>query len=151
MKVHIKVTELNHANLVDILSTALYGCGWLQVDYDTEFLKSIPDEKKSGNCFEDHLADVLLNGGSIEFTDEEANGQLHKVRGVPCHLEKAAWWESEEPYEVGVYQLNLKAILRACSTPRGYDLLIDTLSGEGDYYTANNLLQIALFGKEIYG
>lgn len=26
-----------------------------------------------------------------------------------------------------------------------------TLSGEGDYFTANNLLQIALFGEEIYG
>lgn len=151
MKVQIKVIELSHANLVDILSTALYGCGWLKVDYDTEFLKSIPDEKKSGDCFEDHLADVLLNGGKIEITDEEADGQLYKVRGVPCYLEEVTWWDSEESYQVGVYELSLKAILRACSTPRGYSLLLDTLNGQGDYYTANNLLQIALFGKEIYG
>ena len=60
-------------------------------------------------------------------------------------------YNPNEVYEVSVYQVNLKAILRACSTERGYRLLTETLSGEGDYFTANNLLQIALFGEEIYG
>lgn len=151
MKVTIKVTELNHANLVDILSTALYGCDWLEADYDLEFFKNIPDDKKSGHCWEDHLADVLLNGGTIELTDKEADGCLYKTKGVPCKLKKVAWWESDEPYEVGVYTLSLKAILKACSSWPGYKLLTETLSGEGDYFTANNLLQIAMFGEIIYG
>lgn len=150
MEVQIKVTELNHANLVDILSTALFGCDWLEADYDSNFWKSIPGDKKSGHCFEDHLADVLLNGGTITLSDKEADGELYKVRGVPCHLEKVDWWDAEN-YKIGVYTLNLRALLKACSTPYGYELLTEVLSGQGDYFTANNLLQIAIFGEVIYG
>lgn len=152
MKVTIKVTELNHEELVDILSTALYGCDYLRVDYDRNFWKAIPEDKRVGDCFEDHLADVLLNGGSIELTDLESDGELYKVRGVPCKVVKEmSDYNPNEVYEVSVYQVNLKAILRACSTERGYRLLTETLSGEGDYFTANNLLQIAMFGEEVYG
>ncbi len=152
MEVQIKVTALNHADLVDILSTALYGCDYLRTDYDRKVWETIPEENRSGDCFEDHLADMLLNGKTIEITDLESDGELYKVRGVPCKVVKEmSDYNPNETYEVGVYTLNLKAILRACSTPRGYKLLTETLSGEGDYFTANNLLQIALFGEEIYG
>ena len=154
MKAKVTVTELTHDELVDILSTALYDCDYLTADYDTKAWKEIPQDKKHGNCFEDHLADVLLNDGIIFITDNEANGELYKTPGVPCHLEKPAWWEQgqdDDSCVVGVYEVNLKAILKACSTPRGYKLLTETLNGEGDYFTANNLLQIAMFGEEIYG
>lgn len=152
MKVTIKVTELNHANLVDILSTALYGCDWLEADYDLEFFKNIPDDKKSGQCREDRLADILLNGGTIELTDLESGGELYKTRGVPCRTRlEVSPYNPNEFFEVSVYSLNLKAILKACSSWPGFKLLTETLNGEGDYCTANNLLQIAMFGKEIYG
>lgn len=152
MKVTIKVTELNHADLVDILSTALYECDWLEADYDLEFFKNIPDDKKSGHCWEDHLADVLLNGGTIELTDLESEGILYKTQGVPCKIRKElSPYNHNETYEVGVYTLGLKAILKACSTERGYKLLTKTLSSERNYFTANNLLQIAMFGEVIYG
>jgi len=152
MKIRITVTELSHEDLVNILSTALYGCDYLQVDYDREFWKSIPEDKKSGDSYEDHLADILLNGGAIELTDIESDGELYKTRGVPSRVEKEiSPYNPNELYEVGVYTLRLKAILKACSSERGYKLLTETLSGEGDYFTANNLLQIAMFGEEIYG
>lgn len=152
MKTKITVTELSHEDLVDILSTALYGCDYLRTDYDRKEWASIPEENRPGDCFEDHLADMLLNGKTIEITDLESDGELYKVRGVPCKVVKEmSDYNPNETYEVSVYTLNLKAILRACSTPRGYKLLTETLSGEGDYFTANNLLQIALFGTEIYG
>lgn len=158
MKTLITVTELSHEDLVNILSTALYGSDWLQVDYDRKAWydrktwEAIPSEKKEGDCFEDHLADMLLNGHTIELTDIESDGELHKVRGVPCRVRKEqSIHNPNESYEVSVYMLNLKAILKACSSPRGYELVTKTLSDEGDYFTANNLLQIALFGEEIYG
>ena len=95
---------------------------------------------------------MLLNGHAIELTDIESDGELHKVRGVPCKVRKEqSMYNPNDSYEVSVYMLNLKAILRACSSPRGYKLVTETLSSEGDYFTANNLLQIALFGEEIYG
>lgn len=152
MEAKITVTKLTHEELVDFLATALYGCNYLRVDYDHKFWKSLPEEEREGDCYEDALADVLLHGGSIELTDLESDGELYKVRGVPCKVVKEmSDYNPNEVYEVGVYKVNLKAILRACSTPRGYKLLTETLNGEGDYFTANNLLQIAMFGEEIYG
>ena len=144
MKTRITVTELSHEDLVDILSTALYGCDYLQADYDLKAWEAIPSEKKEGDCFEDRLADMLLNGHYIAITDLYAEGQIYGLRKhpVPASVDE----------EVNVtYCLSLEDLLRACSSPRGYELVTETLSGEGDYFTANNLLQIALFGEEIYG
>lgn len=146
MKVSIEVTELTHEDLVDILSTALYGCNYLSVDLDDEFYDKIPREKCQGSCMEDEAADILLNGGNLKITDYEADGKLYLNKLHPQkkgpHLDKAGR---------GKYFLTLQDFLWACSTERGYKLLTETLSGEGDYFTANNLLQIAMFGKEIYG
>lgn len=144
MKTRITVTELSHEDLVDILSTALYGCDYLQVDYDRKVWEAIPSEKKEGDCFEDRLADMLLNGHYIAITDLYAERQIYGLRKhpVPASVDE----------EVNVtYCLSLEDLLWACSSPRGYKLVTETLSGEGDYFTANNLLQIALFGEEIYG
>ena len=144
MKTRITVTELSHEDLVDILSTALYGCDYLQVDYDLKAWEAIPSEKKEGDCFEDRLADMLLNGHYIAITDLYAEGQIYGLRKhpVPASVDE----------EVNVtYCLSLEDLLWACSSSRGYKLVTETLSGEGDYFTANNLLQIALFGEEIYG
>ena len=144
MKTRITVTELSHEDLADILSTALYGCDYLQVDYDLKAWEAIPSEKKEGDCFEDRLADMLLNGHYIAITDLYAEGQIYGLRKHPVPASVVE--------EVNVtYCLSLEDLLWACSSPRGYELVTETLSGEGDYFTANNLLQIALFGEEIYG
>ena len=144
MKVRITVTELSHEDLVDILSTALYGCDYLGVGYDHKTWEEIPEDKKEGHCYEDHLADMLLNGHWISITDFYAEGEIYKGRKhpMPTTLSKSG---------NATYCLALQDILWACNTEHGYKLLTETLSGEGDYFTANNLLQIALFGEEIYG
>lgn len=144
MKTRITVTELSHEDLVDILSTALYGCDYLQVDYDRKTWEGIPADKKEGDCYEDHLADMLLNGHYITITDLYAEGQIYGLRKHPVPA------SVDEEGNV-TYCLSLEDLLWACSSPRGYKLVTETLSGEGDYFTANNLLQIALFGEEIYG
>lgn len=144
MKTRITVTELSHEELVDILSTALYGCDYLVADYDLDIWRRVPESKKEGHCFEDHLADMLLNGHCITVTDIYAEGQIYGKRKhrIPVLV--------KENTDVRYY-LFLEDLLWACSSERGYELLTEILSGEGDYFTANNLLQIALFGEEIYG
>lgn len=155
MKVEIKVTELTHEELVDLFATGLEGNAYLYSDYDGSFWQSIPDNKKEGDCYEDHLADVILNGGSILLGDAEADGELYTEAGVPCKIETLGWWESGDPedddYQMGTYEVSLEHILKGCSTPRGFDLLQELLNGGGDIWTAYNLLQIIMFGKEIYG
>lgn len=144
MKVRVTVTELSHEDLVDILSTALYGCPYLAVGYDKKLWAEIPEDKKEGHCYEDHLADMLLNGHWLEAIDYYADGELHTKRHHPV---KPVLDDEGN----GIYALALQDLLWACSSPRGYELVTEVLNGEGDYFTANNLLQIALFGEEIYG
>ena len=72
MKTEIKVTNIEHEELVDLLSTALYGSTWFDASYDKKVYESLT--KKTGECFEDKLADMLLNGHKIAIIDLEADG-----------------------------------------------------------------------------
>lgn len=144
MKTRITVTELSHEDLVDILSTALYGCDYLGISYNRQAWCQIPEDKKEGDCYEDHMADMLLNGHWLAATDVYAEGQIYGKRKHPMPATK------DEEGNV-TYCLTLTDILWACSSPMGYKLVTEVLSGEGDYFTANNLIQIAIFGEIIYG
>ena len=137
MKVKILVTELSHEELTDLLSTSLYGSSWLEARYDKEVYKSL--NNKNGDCFEDKLADMLLNGHKITIVDTMAEGESYSNKFVRLNGDCAE-------YEIGIND-----ILKTASSKTGYELLKDVLSGEGDYYTADAFLQQVVFGKEIYG
>lgn len=124
MKTEIKVTSIEHEELVDLLSTALYGSNWFAARYDRSLYETI--ENKQGECFEDKLADMLLAGHKISIVDGEDDGE-------------------------SVYEIGLQDFLDVASTKRGYQLLEDVLSGAGDYYTADSFLQRVVFGEEVYG
>ena len=137
MKTEIKVTELEHEELVDLLSTALYGSTWFDASYDKDIYEKL--EKTHGECFEDKLADMLLNGHKITITDIEAEGESYSEKFVKFEDQNA------------VYEVELNDFLKVASTKKGFRLLEDVLSGEGDYYTADAFLQRVVFGSEIYG
>lgn len=139
MKTEIKVTELEHDELVNLLSTALYGSSWFDASYDKDIYEKL--ENTHGECFEDILADMLLNGHKITITDIEAEGESYS--------EKFVKFEGE--YQNAVYEVELNDFLEVASTQKGFRLLEDVLSGEGDYYTADAFLQRVVFGEEVYG
>lgn len=139
MKTEIKVTELEHDELVDLLSTALYGSTWFDASYDKGIYEKL--EKTHGECFEDKLADMLLNGHNITITDMEADGESYSKKFV----------RFEGKYQNAVYEVELNDFLKVASTKKGFRLLEDVLSGEGDYYTADAFLQRVVFGEEVYG
>jgi hypothetical protein len=137
MKTQIKVTALEHEELVDLLSTALYGSSWCGADYDRKVYNKLAE--KHGDCFEDALADMLLAGHKISFTDYYAEGEKYSDKFVKFDGEDA------------IYEAELKDFLKVASTKRGYQLIEEVLSGEGDYWTADAFLQRVVFGEEIYG
>ena len=139
MKTEIKVTELEHEELVDLLSTALYGSTWFDASYDKDIYEKL--EQTHGECFEDKLADMLLNGHKITITDLEAEGESYSEKFV----------KFEGKYQNAVYEVELNDFLNVASTKKGFRLLEDVLSGEGDYYTADAFLQRVAFGEEVYG
>lgn len=137
MKTNIKVTELEHEELVDLLSTALYGSSWFGAGYDHKVYDTLV--KKHGDCFEDALADMLLAGHKIRFTDYYAEGEKYSDKFVKFNGDEA------------VYEVNLQDFLKVASTKRGYQLVEQVLSGDGDYWTADAFLQRVVFGEEVYG
>lgn len=139
MEAKFKVVALEHEELVDILSTALYGCDWTMTDYDRKIWESIhPDGDDS--CFEDKLAELLLLGHPIYITDIWAEGERY---GDVC--------ESIIKGDETEYIVTLDRILETASTQDGYELVKEILCGEGDYYTGNNFLQMVMFGEVVYG
>lgn len=133
------ITDLTHEDIVSILSTALYGCEWTVTDYDHEFYNNLKEHE--GDCFEDACADVLLNGGTISIADSYAEGEIYGSKGKLC-----------EDEETVVYTLDLQDFLKGCNSKDGFDLAVEILvEEEGDYYTANDLLQVIMFGEVIYG
>ena len=137
MKTKITVTELDHEDLVNLLSTALYGSSWFEADYDNNIYKSL--KNKEGDCFEDKLADMLLAGHKITIIDHEAEGESYSKKCVRFDGESA------------VYEVTLKDFLKTASTQKGYDLVEEVLEGDGDYWSADSFLQRVVFGDEIYG
>ena len=138
MKTKITVTEINHEELVDLLSTALYDSSWFGADYDSDTYKKL--ENTTGECFEDKLADMLLSGHQITITDYEAEGESYSSKCTKITADGDA-----------VYKVGLEDFLKVASTKTGFKLLSEVLDGTGDYYTADAFLQRVVFGEEIYG
>lgn len=139
MKTEIKVHSFTHNELVDLLSTALYGSSWFDADYDRTIYNKL--EKTNGDCYEDKLADMLLAGCKITIIDMEAEGEKYSDKCVRI----------DEDDESAVYEVRLEDFLQTASTKEGYQLVMDVLSGEGDFYTADAFLQRVVFGEVIYG
>ena len=138
MKTKITVTEINHEELVDLLSTALEGSSWFAASYDKTLYESI--QETHGYCFEDKLADMMLAGHKITITDYEADGESYSSKCTRITADGDA-----------VYKVGLEDFLKVASTKKGFELLNDVLDGTGDYWTADAFLQRVVFGEEIYG
>ena len=138
MKTKITVTEINHEELVDLLSTALYDSSWCGASYDKTLYESI--QETHGYCLEDKLADMLLAGHQITITDYEAEGESYSSKCTKITADGDA-----------VYKVGLEDFLKVASTKTGFQLLSEVLDGTGDYYTADAFLQRVVFGEEIYG
>jgi hypothetical protein len=138
MKTKITVTEINHEELVDLLSTALYDSSWFGADYDKTLYESI--QETHGYCLEDKLADMLLSGHQITITDYEADGESYSSKCTKITADGDA-----------VYKVGLEDFLKVASTKTGFNLLNEVLDGTGDYWTADAFLQRVVFGEEIYG
>lgn len=82
MKTKTTITEISHEDLVNLLSTATFGSGWLSCCISKatrEKLKDLP-----GDSREDVWAHALLNGFPIYLRDHQAEGETYGDRGSAC-------------------------------------------------------------------
>lgn len=159
MKTKTIITEITHDDIVNLLSTGLYGSQFLGVDYSIEDYRKIPNPDEY-DCIEDKCAKLLLNGKSIVIYDRYSEDESD-FYGILSHK-----WDKE--YEVMDYKVTLDNIISGlqkcldgtfkindgCDEEVEYirkcmsDLMND---GDLDLYEAQNILQIIVFGQIIYG
>lgn len=149
MKTKVVVKDITHEDIVNLLSTALYGSEWLSACYDKVFYLSKCDPKDT-DCFEDKLAKVLLGGGYISLCDGYAEDEDEFYGDIEHD------WDYE--CETMDYRINLETLTRgleraAASKGWASDCFLHLMqqAGEFDYCEANCLIQWIMFGEEIYG
>ena len=122
--------------LVDLFSTATYGCDYLMVktlkaeaELDNQFTAEYLDDR----CLEEKWADRILNNGHIVVYDLEDEDD----EGKPVR-----------------YVVDLEMIKSGLEKARDKEAVrdwADFVDENDDYFTCNNLFQVILFGEIVYG
>lgn len=157
MKTQTTITDLTKEDLVNLFSTAIYGSNYLSVEYDE------PVEHDEQDCYEDVIANILLNGGAVKVTDSYADG---------CHYGKLRW-EFNEDYDaiyhvrfIDIWQglekaangtFNLRPDVGEDYAERNKEFAKRSFNAfafderDWDMITADCLMQIILFDEIVYG
>ena len=157
IKRQTKIEELSHEDLVDLFSTALGGNPRISCDYDKDFYNSIPVGKVNGDCYEDKIADVLLNGGKIYLYDEVADGQVYGNRGETIEEENCVMYPTDlEDVKRGIENAFNGTFNFSYDEEKRYAMecaedLYDEDRCNLDLTEADALLQIIMFNEIIYG
>ena len=147
MELEIKVKSMEQEDLVDFLSTALYGNGNYRTEYNVGCYNSVCKVEED-DCFEDCCAKVLLAGGDISIADMLSEDSSCKYGDNPN-----AFW-SEQARAV-IYQIKYDDIINGLNKAAAHGYAVEVLAladGEGDFdaLDADCLLQFVLFGEVIY-
>lgn len=150
MKMKIKITEINHDDLVELLSTALYGSHFLGCDYQVGDNMETVKFEKNDRCIEDKAARCLLQGKYIEFLDRLAEDEDEAYGNLPHY------WDEDECCMV--YKVTLKDIeagLARMLECKGWYLECATAfvqyeNGDFDYTYADVIMQYILFNEQVY-
>lgn len=150
MKTKTTIIEINHEDLVNFFSTALYGSCMFDARYDSIEYHELKDANDN-DCFEDKLARLLLAGKTIEIVDRYAE-DFEEYYGELPH----AWNEDDFEMRYTVSLEDIKHGIEACLDGDDYisgcarDLINDD-SYNLDLTEAENLLQMCVYGEMIYG
>lgn len=156
-----------HEKLVYLFSGALTGSDMLSCDFDTDFWEEIPEDRKQTQwdipCFEDKIADILLNGGNIYVYDLYAEGELHGEKGEIITVDIFGHEAGEAKYTINLSDI-IKGLQNAANGTFKHDEAWERADAresflnfidEGEYnnFDSNNgedLVQIILFNEIIY-
>lgn len=134
------IDNISKETLVDLFSTATYGCNWLEITTlkSERHLDSVFSEEYLQNrCCEERWADRLLNGGHIVCKDYEDSQEDENGDYIPTR-----------------YKIDLKTLKKRLKLARDKEAIrdwCDFVLEKDDYFTCNNLMQVVMFGEVIYG
>lgn len=134
MDATVKILKLTLEELSDIISTAFYGNNYMAVDYQG-------NPSTFHDCFEDNVAQVLLDGGTILVTDQ-AQLEGDTYGDLPKYVDNDGYI---------TYKVTLEDILKGASNLECLEMIQSLFKGDGDMYTGWDLFQRIVFGEIIYG
>ena len=134
MDATVKILKLTLEELSDIISTAFYGNEYMAVDYQG-------NPSTFHDCFEDNVAQVLLDGGTILVTDQ-AQLEGDTYGDLPKYVDNDGYI---------TYKVTLEDILKGASNLECLEMIQSLFKGDGDMYTGWDLFQRIVFGEIIYG
>ena len=151
-----KISKIEHDDLVNLFSTALYGSTYLSADYEPNA------DLEDCECFEDKLARTLLNGRKINVIDYYAEGDVYgdcdyiiddednvvykiTLDDIIKGLENASNGTFNPSSEREEFIKREKKWAKKC-----FQQLVEE-SCEFDLISADCLMQIILFNEVIYG
>ena len=156
METRTIIESIGHEDLVDFLSTALYGSSWLSCDYSKDDYKLYCDVNER-DCIEDKMAKLLLADKEIMIGDRYAEDETDTYGTTLPHE-----WDGHN--YVMWYTVKLSDIKRGvqtCLDGKGKDgdeaylrrCATDYVNGEGDMDLpeAEAIMQAILWDKLIYG
>jgi hypothetical protein len=160
IKKNTEILEISHDELVNLFSTGLYGNTWLSAEYNKEFYDGLDPKLKQGDCFEDKLADTLLNGGEIYLYDNDSEGEIYNDRS------NAEVINEDNGVEYTQYTLTLVDVIdglqkaangtyKVQNDKKWVTQCFESFNDEDSYYfdleMADTLLQIIMFDELVYG
>lgn len=150
MKTKTIITEITHDDIVNLLSTGLYGSQLFGIDYNVEDYRKIPNPDEY-DCIEDKCAKLLLNGKSIVIYDKYAEDE-EDFHGKLYH----SWDSDNETMDYSITLSDIKKGIQKAIDNGDWDAecafdLINNDACDLDLTEAENLLQIITFGEAIYG
>ena len=134
MDATVKILKLTLEELSDIISTAFYGNNYMAVDYQG-------NPSTFHDCFEDNVAQVLLDGGTILVTDQ-AQLEGDTYGDLPKYVDNDGYI---------TYKVTIEDILKGASNLECLEMIQSIFKGDGDMYTGWDLFQRIVFGEIIYG
>lgn len=155
MKTKTTILEIEHDDLVNLFSTALYDHRNMTAMCNGE----VPRE--DGDCYEDMLAKCLLLGGSISVVDRRANGEHYG--SLPCVINE----DDDAVYTVTLQDVT-NGLERACNGEFNLGEMSSSLtdlqeieahwafhsferdSREWDAGSADILIQVIVFDEIVY-
>lgn len=169
MKLKTIITELTHEDLVNLLCTATYGNESAVKIFVPDEFRGLMD-KGPGSSVEDAWANVLLQGGQLDFVDIYDQSESEEESKLNRYGEQGVNWLNTQfkeykhtlycfgaPFRTSsvyytAYRFSLFTLLNGLSCEEAQPYIQEMFVQEnGDLYTAYNLMQIAIFGEIIYG
>lgn len=159
--------KINEEQLTDLLATAsseTCGCAWWkpvdEADYksaEKELSEELKPNADDPICAEQIWARMLLNGKKLRLLDPESEWHWkgHKEGEMLWNWQIRA--EKTEPeggewHDIGIEDI-LKGLLinSIMGYANGCRPTLESVNGDGDFYDADAIIQIAMYGEVIYG